>query len=390
MDQCPRATSPARPAWNSALVLRLIFGKEENMKRRLLVVCLFIIVSGLATVATLFAGGSKESSSGTTMAPVSAQAYMVGVKKAPYVVGLCNSFSGNSWRAQMVAEFRGEADKLKASGTLKDYVVADATGSTASQIQQIQNMVAKKVDAILIDANSLTALNPAIEAAHKAGILVISFDNVVDSPYSMTVNIAQEAFGAIGAEWLAKKLNGQGNIIVLNGLVGTPGNDQRWAGAKAVFDKYPNIKILASVNADWDQAKGQQAVANLLPSFPKIDGVWSQGGAMTLGAIYAFQAANRPLVPMAGEANNGLVKVWKKNLANGFDSIGPSDPATIGATTLDVAVKALSGEKVPKDTLLDPPVITSDTLDKYIQPDLSDALWLPTNLSPDQLQALFK
>src|SRR5208283_3681004 len=137
-----------------------------------------------------------------------------------------------------------------------------------------------------------------------------------------------------------------------------PVNKQRWDdGAKMALSKYPDIKILTEVNADWDQAKGQQAVANLLPSFTRIDGVWSQGGAMTLGAIYAFQAANRPLVPMAGEANNGLLKVWKKNLANGFDSIGPSDPATIGATTLDVAVKALSGEDVPKDTLLDPPVI---------------------------------
>jgi ribose transport system substrate-binding protein len=333
-----------------------------------------------------FAGGGKE---GAAAPAASAKPYLVATKPGPFVVGLSNSFSGNSWRAQMVAEFRNEAEKLKANGTLKDYIVADATGSTASQIQQIQNMVAEKVDAILIDANSLTALNPAIEAAHKAGILVVSYDNVVDSPYSMTVNIAQEAFGQIGAEWLVKKLGGQGNIIVLNGLEGTPGNDQRWSGAKAVFDKNPGIKILASVNADWDQAKGQQAMGNLLPSFPKIDGVWSQGGAMTLGAIYAFQAAGRPLVPMAGEANNGLLKVWKKNLSNGFDSIGPSDPATIGATTLDVAVKALSGQSVPKDTLLDPPVITSETLDKYVQPDLSDALWLPTNLSADQLKALF-
>jgi hypothetical protein len=53
-------------------------------------------------------------------------------------------------------------------------------------------------------------------------------------------------------------------------------------------------------------------------------------------------------------------------------------------------VKQLTEGKVPKDTLLSPPVITSETLDKYIQPELSDALWLPTNLSPDQLKALFK
>lgn len=349
---------------------------EENMKRKLLAISLCFLVSGCLTIATAFA------------APT--QPYMVAPKKPPYVVGMCNSFSGNSWRAQMMAELRKEADQLKANGILKDYIAADANGSTASQIQQIQNMVARKVDAILIDANSLTALNPAIEAAHKAGILVVSFDNVVESPYSMIINIDQVAFGRVGAEWLAKKLNGKGNIILLQGQAGLPDNDERWGGAKEVFDKYPNIKILGQVYAKWDQATGQQAVANLLPSFPNIDGVWSQGGAMTLGAIYAFQAANRPLVPMAGESNNGFLKVWKANLSKGFDSIAPSMPPTISADALDLAVKVLGGADVPKDTLLKPPVITTETMDQYIQPDLSDALWLPTKLSPAELEALFK
>ncbi len=318
-----------------------------------------------------------------------AQSYTVPAKRGPYVVGLSNSFSGNSWRAQMVAEFKSEAEKLKADGTLKDYIVADATGSTASQIQQIQNMIAQKVDAIIIDANSPTALNPVIQTAHRAGILVFAFDNIVDSPYAYTFTIDQTAFGRLGGEWLVKKLNGKGNILVLNGLQGAPDNASRWNGAKGVFDKNPGIKVLSAVNADWDQAKAQQAVANLLPSFPHIDGVWSQGGAMTLGAVYAFQAAGRPLVPMSGEANNGLLKVWKKELSNGFDSIAPACPSTMGAMALDSAVKVLGGEKMQKATLLTPPVITSDTLDQFVRPDLSDALWLPTILSPEQLQALF-
>jgi len=115
-------------------------------------------------------------------APALGADYLLGGKQGPYVVGLSNSFSGNSWRAQMVAEFKLAADQLKADGTLKDYIVSDATGNTASQIQQIQNMIAAKVDAIVIDANSETALNPSIEAAHKAGIVVVAFDNTVTSP----------------------------------------------------------------------------------------------------------------------------------------------------------------------------------------------------------------
>lgn len=316
--------------------------------------------------------------------------WLLGAKQGPYVVGLSNSFSGNSWRAQMVAEFKLAADKAKADGTLKDYIVSDATGNTASQIQQIQNMIAAKVDAIIVDANSETALNPAIEAAHKAGIVVVSFDNTVTSPYAINVNVDQRKFGELGGEWLAKKLGGKGDVVVLSGLAGTPVNKQRWdEGAKKALAKYPDIKILTEVNADWDQAKAQQAIANLLPSFPKIDGVYSQGGAMTLGAIYAFKAANRPLVPMVGEANNGLFKTWKAEQKNGFSSVAPSDPAGLGGQAMQVAIQALKGEKLAKEINLDPPVVTDDTLDKVVQPDMPDSLWLPTTLDAEHLQALF-
>ena len=319
-----------------------------------------------------------------------AEKHLVAAKPGPYVVGLANSFSGNSWRAQMVAEFKLAADKLKADGTLKDYIVSDATGNTASQIQQIQNMIAAGVNAIIVDANSETALNPAIEAAHKAGIVVVAFDNTVTSPYAINVNVDQRKFGYVGGEWLGKKLGGKGNIIVLSGLAGSPNNSQRWTdGAKKALAKYPGIKILTEVNADWDQAKAQQAVANLLPSFPKIDGIYSQGGAMTLGAIYAFKAANRQLVPMVGEANNGLFKVWKAELKNGFSSIAPSNPCGLSADALGFAIKALKGEKVAKDVNLDPPTTTDDTLDNFVQLDMPDSLWLPTTLDADHLKTLF-
>ena len=327
---------------------------------------------------------------GPWAAPALAADYLLAAKAGPYVVGLSNSFSGNSWRAQMVAEFKLAADALKANGTLKDYIVSDATGNTASQIQQIQNMIAAKVDAIVVDANSETALNPAIEAAHKAGIIVVAFDNTVTSPYAINVNVDQRKFGEVGGDWLGKKLNGKGNIIVLSGLAGTPNNKQRWDdGAKKALAKYPGIKILTEVNADWDQAKAQQAVASLLPSFANIDGVYSQGGAMTLGAIYAFKAANRPLVPMVGEANNGLFKVWKAELKNGFSSIAPSNPCGLSADALQTAIKALKGEKLDKDINLDPPAVTDDTLEKFVQVDMPDSLWLPTTLDAAHLQALF-
>ncbi len=334
-----------------------------------------------------FANGSQEKSSSQSSSASASKQFLVGTKPGPYVVGLSNSFSGNSWRAEMVAAFKYGAQQMEKNGTLKNYVVADATGSTANQIQQIQNLISKGVNAILIDANSETALNPVIEQAHKAGIVVVAFDNTVTSPYAINVTVDQKKWGTITGEWLAKQLNGKGNIIVLNGQAGSPVSNDRWAGAKAVFDKYPNIKILSKVNANWDQGTAQQAVANLLPSFSNIDGIWSQGGAMTLGAIYAFQAAGRSLVPMTGEANNGLLKFWAKH--PNFKTIAPASPTGLSVQALHLAVEALQGKSVQKNNVPPPPVITQKDLSKYVRPNMPDSLWLPTNLPDSKLNSLF-
>lgn len=348
-----------------------------------------IVLAFLIAAVAVFAEGTKEGNEALGAAPLG-KPYLVAQKAGPYTIGLSNSFSGNSWRAQMVAEFNFAAAKMKADGVLKDYIVADATGNTANQIQQIQNLISRGVDAILVDANSDTALNPVIETARRAGILVVAFDNTVTSPAAINVNTDQTKFGAAGAEWLVMKLNGQGNIIVLNGVAGTPVNAARWNAAKAVFDKNPGIKVLTEVAANWDQATVQQAVGNLLPSFQKIDGIWSQGGAMTLGAIYAFQAAGRPLVPMTGEANNGLLKVWKANLSKGFDSIAPAQPPSLSVEALNVAIRVFRGEDPGQNVLLTPPMVTSDNLDQFVREDMPDSLWLPTNMTADQMKTLFK
>lgn len=353
--------------------------------RAALCMTLFVVcVTGLA-----FASGTKEGTGGSAS---SLPSYLVAKKPGPYVIGVSNAFVGNSFRVEEIAEVQYAAEEMKSKGILKDVIIASATGDTAMQIQQIQNLIAKGVDAILVDANSDTALNPAIEAAHRAGILVVAFDDAVTSPYAINVTVDQKKFGSLSAEWLAKKLNGKGNIIVLNGLAGSPINAERWVrGGKPVLDKYPDIKVLTTINANWDQATAQAAVANILPSFPKIDGIWSQGGAMTLGAIYDFQAAGRPLVPMTGESNNGFLKVWKKLRDSGdktFDSIAPGQPA-MSVAALQDAVKALQGEAVPQNDILPLVLIGSADLDKYVLPDLPDSVWLPTTLTNDQLKTLF-
>ena len=308
-----------------------------------------------------------------------------------YVVALCNYSIGNSWRAQMEQEFVAEAEKLKAEGVVSEYYITNSNEDINKQISDMQDLITKKVDAIVITAASPTALAPVVEEAAEAGIKVVSFDNVVETDEQVaTVGIDEKEFGRIGAEWLVDKLDGKGKIVVLNGIAGTATDSLRWGGAEEVFKQYPDIEILGSANASWDYAQGNAAMESMLSAYPEIDGVWSQGGAMTQGAIDAFIAAGRDLVPMTSEGNNGAIRAWIENKDKGLSCIAPSNPTYTSAEALRVVIKALNGEDIPGNVVMDIETVTEENVDQYYRSDMPDSFWVLTELDDATLQKLYK
>lgn len=348
--------------------------------------------SGGSSTSTTAAGSSAEAT--TAAAAASSEESKKEEAKGDgkgYVVALCNYSIGNSWRAQMEQEFVSEAEKLKSEGVVSEYYITNSNEDINKQISDMQDLITKKVDAIVITAASPTALAPVVEEATEAGIKVVSFDNVVDTDEQVaTVGIDETEFGRIGAEWLAEKLDGKGKIIVLNGIAGAATDSLRWGGAEEVFKNYPDIEVLGSANASWDYAQGKAAVESMLSAYPEIDGVWSQGGAMTQGAVDAFVAAGRKLVPMSGEAGNGYIKTWIQYLGtDDFDSVAPNYTATISVTALNTLIDALDGKDVEFDQCLEMSTITSDDINDLYRDDLPDSFWCDTQLTEENLQKLF-
>ena len=329
----------------------------------------------------------KEEAEETTEAQVSSET----AGGEGYVVALCNYSIGNSWRAQMEQEFVAEAEKLKAEGVVSEYYITNSNEDINKQISDMQDLITKKVDAIVITAASPTALAPVVEEAAEAGIKVVSFDNVVETDEQVaTVGIDEKEFGRIGAEWLGDKLDGKGKIVVLNGIAGTATDSLRWGGAEEVFKQYPDIEILGSANASWDYAQGKAAMESMLSAYPEIDGVWSQGGAMTQGAIDAFIAAGRDLVPMTSEGNNGAIRAWIENKDKGLSCIAPSNPTYTSAEALRVVIKALNGEDIPGNVVMDIETVTEENVDQYYRSDMPDSFWVLTELDDATLQKLYK
>ena len=167
-----------------------------------------------------------------------------GEHKAPFKIGWANIYSIPTWMKETTGTIEDMANVLKKQGLVDSLTITDAQGNANTQIQQIQSMIDAKLDAIIVDAGSATALDRVIADACSKGIAVTNFDSLVDTKDLTTkIDTDQAEWGKLAAEWLVKQLNGKGNILVLNGPAGVSVSDDRRKGAEPVFKANPGIKI---------------------------------------------------------------------------------------------------------------------------------------------------
>ena len=260
-----------------------------------------------------------------------------------FKIGLSNGWVGSEWRTQMIEEAQAAAAAWKDKGVNVEVVVQSANVDVPGQIAHVRNFISEGVDAIIINPNSPTAFDPVFAQAKEAGILVIATDAEVSSPDALYVGIDQKAYGAAGAEWLAKTLDGKGNVVAINGVAGHPANELRVSGYKEVLEKHPDIKLVNEVNANWDQAQGQQAMQNLLATYPDINGVLVQDG-MAAGAWKSIMDAGKTdQIAATGEIRKDFIDLWTEDKLNSGATVNPPG---VMASALNVAIPMLQGKEL--------------------------------------------
>ncbi|HQT73355.1 MAG: sugar ABC transporter substrate-binding protein [Acidiphilium sp. 37-67-22] len=289
-------------------------------------------------------------------------------------IALSNSYIGNEWRIEMVNLFKA-ALQMEPYKSEIDGSYFSSGNNISQESQQISGMIAERVDAILVDAASPTGLNGILQQAHARGILVVSFDNIVTTPSAIKVNTDQVKFGATLAEWLAKKIGGKGNVIMVTGVAGTGVNEDRNRGAEEVWKKYPGIKIVSRFAGDWASSTAEKNTASVLPSLPKIDGIWCQGG--TDGVLKAFIAANRPLPPTAGEAENGFRKFMTGYMGHKVEGLSVGQPPYLVLIALELARRILNKSYPRKDITIPFPFVTNATVKvgETVFPNMPDSFF---------------
>jgi ribose transport system substrate-binding protein len=285
-----------------------------------------------------------------------------GAGKGDIVLGLSNSSVTSSFRGIMINSFKAEAETLQKAGVIQRSVVENAGDSTSTQIQQMHDMVQSGVNVLVVDAESATGLNAEIARDVAQGVTVVTTDNLATSTQSINVEVNPKVIATETAQGLADLIGHKGNVVMLEGIAGTPVNDQRDSLAKAVFAKYPGIKV-SEVNVDWNPATAKQTMAQLISQNPNIAGVWDQGDSAG-GAANAFIAAGKPLPPIVFDGTTDFLNIWHDRMSQGYKSVGAPQPPAVVVDALWLGIKVHQGAQVTENpVLLNTPLITNANID---------------------------
>lgn len=280
-------------------------------------------------------------------------------------IAFSNNYAGNSWRQAMLKSYdavtkKAVADKVVAAAD----VFTTADQEVPTQAAQVQNLILQGYDAIVINAGSPDALNGAIKQACDAGIVVVSFDGIVNEPCAYRVVVDFKDMGKQEVEQMKALHPEGGNLLEIRGLAGTSIDDAIHNGLLEGVKAHPEFKIVNSVTGNWDQTTAQKAVATVLPSLPDVVGIVDQGGD-GYGAAQAFAAAGKPRPTIIMGNRQDELQWWKEQKAkDGYKTWSGSIAPGVSTLAFWVAQQVLDGRKdIPHDLLVPYLAFTQDNFE---------------------------
>ncbi len=259
-------------------------------------------------------------------------------------------------------------DEAKAKGI--SIQVEDANDDTGKQISQIQNFIAQKVDAIIVNPVDTSATPKMTQLATAAKIPLVYVNRKPEDkqlpPGVAFVGSDEKVSGTLEAEELVKCLGGKGNIVVMEGQLSNNAALDRTADVEAVVAKNPGIKVVEKQTAEWDRNKAIDLMNNWITTGDKINGVVANNDEMAVGAILALkQAGQDPKSMCIGGIDataDGLAEVQNGNL---YVTVFQNAKGQ-GKGAVDTALSLIKGDKVP--SFVDVPFekVTKDNYKNYM------------------------
>ena len=288
-----------------------------------------------------------------------------------HVIGVSIPAADHGWTAGVVYwANQAKAQVEQAYPNLT--VIVKTAKDSAEQANQIQDLVTvNKIEALVILPYESAPLTKPVADVKAQGVFVVVVDRGLTDPSIQDVYVAGDnpGMGRVSGEYVADKLGGKGQIVVLRGIP-TVIDNQRFDAFMEVMKQYPDITVLDAQYANWNRDDGFKVMQDFLTRFPQIDAVWAQDDDIAVGVLRAIQQANRSDIQFV--LGGAGMKEFIKKVMDG-DPMVPADvlyPPNMVNTAVNVAaLHYTSGAAVLGTYIVGAPLVTQDNAAQYYFPD---------------------
>lgn len=256
------------------------------------------------------------------------------------------TFENEFWRMQKEGAENG-AKMFQDAGFAVTIDVRGAQTETdeEGQLTLLMDMVNKGYDGILVSGISAGNLVPGMEAAMEAGIDMTTIMDAFTPYTSTTVGAWHYQAGVQGAEWIYNKIGGKGKVACITGLSQATAAQARTQGFNDFFADKTDIEIVAVQNGDWDRQKAFDITETLLQQHPDLGGIYCNNDTMAMGGLEAIIAAESECVIVGTDGTSEAIESIK---AGELDATVDFFPGTMGAIGVEIQMRKLAGQEVPK------------------------------------------
>ena len=271
-----------------------------------------------------------------------------------------------SMQNEFIVNVSDEMEK-KAKEAGVELITVDAERSALKQVEQIESFIAQGVDAIIMNPCEVEASSPAVTKALAAGIPIINVNSETATQPTAFVGSDDVESARIAMKYIADKLGGKGNVIMIHGYMGQDAQIKREQGAREILKQYPNLKLLASQTGEWDRAKSMSLMENWIQSYGgQINAVFAQNDEMGMGAVQALTAAglkDKIIVVSIDAIPDALQAVQKGTL----DATVFQNAQQQGSQAIETALKIINKQPYEKQTLVPFQLVTKENVAEFVK-----------------------
>ncbi|MBB2817274.1 UNVERIFIED_ORG: ribose transport system substrate-binding protein [Rhizobium esperanzae] len=285
------------------------------------------------------------------------------------VGGVSKTLTNEYWRS-LGEGYQKFADKV---GVTVAYQAAQSEGDQLGQLTIAEGMVTQGYNVLLVSPQTDANLQPVMEQAKAANVPVVNVNDAVIPQAEHYVGNVQRDNGVRVAKWFIDNRPNGGKVAIIEGQAGVYAAVQRTDGFKSTITEGGKFEVVASVPGNWDRQMSYDAATNILQQHSDLVGFYCNNDGMALGVVEAVKAAGlQDKVVVFG--TDGISDAYKSIEAGELTGTVDSFPVLTGEVAMEVALRLVSGQKLPRVVATPQALITKDNIEDYQGGDVRSVL----------------